>query len=551
MNFRTKILAVLALVSALAIAGCGSSTPVISIALSPSGAQAVVAGQVVNVTATVSNDSKAGGVTWSLTGAGTLSAQTATSVTYTAPSPIPANATATITATSVSDTTKTMPLTINLQAVSIALTPSAAQTDEQGQTTAITAAVSNDPANKGVTWSLSGAGALSGQTATSVTYTAPASIAAASTATVTATSVFDGTKTSPLTINLVPPPSVTTAVLPSGTVSTVYATTTLAATGGVSPYTWSVTVGALPAGLTLSSAGAISGTPTAYGTSNFTVQVKDSKNVTATANLSIKINPAPLSVTTSSLPNAVANSAYPATNLAATGGATPYTWSVTVGTLPAGLVLSSAGQITGTPTTAGTSNFTVQVKDSLGTTAPANLGITIIPVLSITTSSLSNGITNTAYSATLASTGGVAPITWSVTLGALPAGLSLNASTGAITGTPTTAGTSNFTVQAADSGTPKQTVTKALSITIIQQLTVTTTSLPAGAVTSTYSATLTSSGGTPAVTWSVTVGTLPAGLTLQHSHGCNHRHADNGGTHRASPCKRPIPARRNRRRRSS
>jgi len=519
MNARTKVFAVLATLVAIAIAGCGSPAPVISIALSPSSAQAVSAGQTVNVSATVSNDSLNKGVTWNLSGAGTLSAQTATSVTYTAPSPIPANSTASITATSASDATKTQTLTINLQAVSIALTPNTAQTLEQSQTAAITAAVSNDPASMGVTWSLTGAGSLSGQTASAVTYTAPVSIGAASTATVTATSVSDGTKTSTLTINLVPPPSVTTAALSSGTVSTAYATTTLAATGGVSPYTWSVTAGALPAGLAVSSAGAISGTPTTYGTSNFTVQVKDSKNFTGSANLSIKINPAPLAVTTATLPSAVAGSVYPATNLTATGGATPYTWSVTVGTLPAGLALSSAGQITGTPTTPGTSSFTVQVKDSLNTTATANLNITIIPVLSITTSSLSNGITNTAYSATLASSGGVTPVTWSVTVGTLPVGLTLNATTGAISGTPTTAGTSSFTVQAADSGNPQQKVTKALSITIAQQLVITTSSLPAGAVTSSYAATLQSSGGTPAVTWSVTVGALPAGLTLNAATG--------------------------------
>ncbi len=517
---RTKVLVVLAMMVALAVTGCGNTVPVLSIALSPSGAQSVAAGQGVNLTATVSNDKLSKGVTWSLSGAGTLSAQTATSVTYTAPSPIPANATATITATSAADTTKLATLTLNLQAVSIVLTPNTAQTLEQSQTVGVTAAVSSDPANKGVTWSITGAGALSGQTATGVTFTAPASITAASTATVTATSVSDGTKTATLTINLVSPPSVTTTVLPSGTVGTAYTTTTLAATGGVSPYAWSVTVGTLPAGLTLSSAGAISGTPTAYGTSSFTVQAKDSQNFTATANLSIKINPAPVSVTTTSLPNGIVNSSYSAT-LQSTGGATPITWSVTAGSLPTGLVLAANGAITGSPTTAGTANFTVQATDSStpALSATKALSITVIPVLSITTSSLPNGITSTAYSATLQSTGGVTPVSWSVTLGSLPAGLSLNASTGAITGSPTTAGTSNFTVQAADSGTPQQKVTKALSITVVQQLVVTNNSLPTGAVNSVYSATLQSTGGTSPVTWSISVGTLPAGLNLNAATG--------------------------------
>jgi hypothetical protein len=520
-----RVLAALAVILALGmvISGCGSSKPPIAITLGPSGMQNAVAGQAVNVTATVANDSKAAGVTWSLTGPGALSAQTTTSVTYTAPSPIAANATVTITATSVSDTTKTATLTINLQAVSIALTPSAAQTDEQGQTTNVTATVSNDPMTKGVTWSLTGAGTLTGQTATAVTYTAPASITTASTATITATSVFDSTKTATLTINLVAPPSITTTSLPAGTVGVAY-TTTLAATNGVTPYTWSVTVGTLPAGLTIAaSTGVISGTPTAFGTSNFTVQVKDASGFTATAALSIKINPAPVTITTTSLPNGVVNTVYN-TTLQSTGGAPPITWSWTAqagSTLPPGLVLAATGAITGTPTLAGTFNVTVTATDSStpALTATKNFSITIIPQLAITTSSpLPNGITSTPYTGvTLASTGGSGAIVWTLSGGTtLPPNLSLNPSTGAITGTPTTAGTFNFTVQAADSGTPQQKVTKTFTITILQQLVITTPpTLPTGSVTTPYSVTMASSGGTGAVTWAVANGsTLPGGLTL-------------------------------------
>jgi large repetitive protein len=502
------------------VAGCAGGTAPIAITLSPSGAQNAVAGQTVNVTATVAADPKAAGVTWTLSGPGALSGQTPTSITYTAPSPISANATATITATSVSDGTKTATLTINLQAVSIALTPSAAQTDEQGQSTNVAAAVSNDPTSKGVTWSLTGAGALSGQTATAVKYTAPATVTTASTATITATSVFDGTKIATLTINLVPPPSVTTTSLAAGTVGTAYAAT-LAATNGVAPYSWSVTVGTLPAGLSLSAAGAITGTPTTNGTSSFTVQVKDVNNFTANAALSIKINPAPVAITTTSLPNGVVNSPGYSANLQSTGGAAPITWTVSAGVLPTGLALAANGAITGTPTTAGTSSFTVQAADSStpALTATKQLSITIIPVLSISTSSLPNGITGTAYSTSLASTGGSGAVSWSVTVGTLPAGLSLNASTGAITGTPTTAGTASFTVQAVDSGTPQQKVTKALSIAVAQALVISNTSLPTGAVNSTYSATLQSTGGTPPVTWSISAGALPAGLVLNSTTG--------------------------------
>jgi hypothetical protein len=277
--------------------------------------------------------------------------------------------------------------------------------------------------------------------------------------------------------------------------------------------------------LTLSSAGAISGTPSANGTFNFTVQVKDASNFTASAALSIKINPAPVVITTTSLPNGVVNTAGYSATLASTGGAAPITWSWTAqagSTLPPGLLLgTTTGTISGTPTSAGTFNVTVTATDSSAPalTASKNLSITIIPQLAITTSSpLPNGITNTAYTGvTLASTGGSGAIVWTLTGGtSLPANLSLNASTGAITGIPTTAGTFNFTVQAADSGTPQQKVTKSFTITIIQQLVITTpAALPTGSVTTPYSVTLASSGGTGAVTWAVANGsTLPGGLTL-------------------------------------
>jgi hypothetical protein len=161
-------------------------------------------------------------------------------------------------------------------------------------------------------------------------------------------------------------------------------------------------------------------------------------------------------------------SSYSAT-LAATGGTTPYTWKVTSGSLPGGLSLNtSSGAITGKPTAAGTASFTVQVTDSSSPakTASANLSITISAPLSVTTTSLPGGTVGSSYSATLAATGGTTPYTWKVTCGSLPAGLSLNTTTGAITGKPTAAGTSSFTVQVTDSSSPAKTASANLSITV-------------------------------------------------------------------------------------
>ena len=268
------------------------------------------------------------------------------------------------------------------------------------------------------------------------------------------------------------PLNITTTSLPSGTLNFQYSAT-LGASGGVPPYTWNVTVGSLPPGLNLDPAsGLISGTPTVTGTYPFTVQVADAQSppATAWAPLSITVNPTltQLTVVTTSLPSGTQNTAYNAM-LAATGGVTPYTWSVIAGSLPVGLHLNaSSGAITGTPSGAGISNFTVQVTDFQLSTATAPLSITIAPAvaLSITTTSLPSGTAGTAYSATLTAAGGVYPYTWSLTSGALPFGLFLNASTGAITGTPTTAGTSDFTVQVADSATPPATASAPLSIVI-------------------------------------------------------------------------------------
>ena len=175
-------------------------------------------------------------------------------------------------------------------------------------------------------------------------------------------------------------PTITTTSLPSGSLNTPYSAS-LQAVDGFSPYTWSLIAGGLPVGLSLSNNGLISGLPTSSGTANFTVQVTDAQMQTATANLSIYIQPAPpLYILTTYLPDGTEGLPYNA-SLMATGGIFPYSWTVIAGSLPAGLVLDSGGAISGTRTTLGTSQFTVQVADSETPPqiASAPLSITIDP----------------------------------------------------------------------------------------------------------------------------------------------------------------------------
>ncbi|HUB31081.1 MAG TPA: putative Ig domain-containing protein, partial [Terracidiphilus sp.] len=331
--------------------------------------------------------------------------------------------------------------------------------------------------------------------------------------------------------------TITTTSLANGEVGAFYSVT-LGASGGTTPYTWSVSSGTLPAGLSLNAAtGAITGTPSAAVSAaplTFTVTDAGSPVQTKSVNLTLTVSAsgtAPLSVTTTGLPNGQVGTAYSAT-LTATGGTTPYSWSVSSGTLPAGLSLNAAtGAITGTPTATANAapvTFTVTDSSSPAQTQSVNLTLTIggstTSALSITTTTLPNGQVGAIYSTTLTATGGTAPYTWTLTSGTLPAGLSLSASTGAITGTPTTAVTSTpLTFTVTDASNPAQTNSANLTLTVSASgtapLSITTPSLPNGQVGTAYSATLTAAGGTTPYSWSVTSGTLPAGLSLNATTG--------------------------------
>lgn len=319
--------------------------------------------------------------------------------------------------------------------------------------------------------------------------------------------------------DLPPALSISSTGLAAAQMSAAYSAT-LNATGGTPGYSWSITAGGLPAGMTLSNAGVISGTPSSAGTSAFTVAVKDSGSPQQMTSLqeSLTVAAPGLAITTTSLSNAKDGSSYTAP-LSATGGTPGYTWSISSGTLPPGLSLSSAGVISGTPTASGSFAFTIAVKDS-GSPVQSDsaqesiaVGATSAP-LTITSASLGAAQTGSSYTATLAATGGTPAYSWSVTSGSLPVGLALS-SAGVISGAPTAAGTSTFTVGVSDNGSPSQAASAQESITVSSaQLAIKTVSLGYGTTGTGYSVALAANGGTPGYTWSVASGSLPAGLTL-------------------------------------
>ena len=249
-------------------------------------------------------------------------------------------------------------------------------------------------------------------------------------------------------------PTITTESIPNVTVNQSYSTTLTAI--GTTPITWSITSGSLPDGLELdSSTGAITGTPTASGTYNFSVQASnsngnDTKNFQLTVASESDTAPA---ITTTSLSSGTVGNSYSATVSANSSTTTPVTWSVSGGLLPNGLSLQeSTGRsvtISGTPTKSGTYTFTVQAKNQAGAatqeyTIKINESVsTVAPT--ITTSALPDAILDSPYGMTFKATGSV-PITWQIDASELPPGFVFDSSKGYFYGTPTVAGTYDFTV---------------------------------------------------------------------------------------------------------
>jgi hypothetical protein len=224
----------------------------------------------------------------------------------------------------------------------------------------------------------------------------------------------------------------------------------LEGSGLPSDVTWEVTSGALPAGLTLSPSGTISGTPTATGSSTFTVKATareknfgptriDSRGFTLNVlqPLSAKI----------SRSTAEAKVRFQAT-LQAAGGQSPYTWSATG--VPPGLTVGTDGVINGVPARTGSFTFTARVVDADGAAKDTQVRLVVRPRLAIGTKFLPAATAGRAYRAKIATLGGVEGKRWAIVRGALPRGLKLGVTSGTITGAPSSSGSFRITLRVRD-----------------------------------------------------------------------------------------------------
>ena len=337
--------------------------------------------------------------------------------------------------------------------------------------------------------------------------------------TILATDAAGAAVTHVYSVAIDPVPAITTTTLPNWTEDQAY-NQTVTTTGGTSPFTFTVSAGALPTGLSLNTAtGAITGTPTTTTGSpfSFTIQATDAAGTTTSQAFSVAIANQ-IVISTPSLPNWTVGQVY--SQSITTTDMSPIVFGVSAGALPAGLSLNSTtGAITGTPTIANSFSFTITATDAELATGSQAYAVTIAPVPTITTATLPNWTVGLPYSQTVTTTGGTSPFTFSVSAGALPAGLSLNTSSGAITGTPSTVIGSPvpFTIQVTDAAGASATLAYAVSIDPVPAIT--TATLPNWTVSQAYFQILTTTGGTGAITFTVSAGALPTGLSLNSSTG--------------------------------
>ncbi len=347
---------------------------------------------------------------------------------------------------------------------------------------------------------------------------------------------------------LAPNQNITPSSPPHGTYAVPYSQT-FTVTNSTINYAWTVVDPTkLPPGLTLSTGGVLSGTPDTGGVFDYKIVATDPKSgAVDTATICMNIF---FAVTPAALPPGTVGAAY-SQQLGGKGGTPPYaSWALfgSSNQLPTGVTLSGAGLLSGTPAagTAGTYVFSVQGFDANGAIGRKTDTLVIVAAgasLAITTKgpALPGGTEGDAYDGTgltFAASGGTAPYTWGLATGSgpLPPTLTINPSTGLLSGTTTTAGMYSFTVQATDNASPHNTATAPFTINVLAPLTITTASpLAGGTVGTAYNTTgvqFTATGGTTPYSWLITsaASTVPAGLSLSTSGLLSGTPTGTGGT---------------------
>jgi hypothetical protein len=244
------------------------------------------------------------------------------------------------------------------------------------------------------------------------------------------------------------------STLPDGVVGTAYSQT-MTASGGTGPYTFAVSSGSLPPPLAIGlNTGSITGTPTTAGTYAFTITATDANGCPGSRPYTVSIAANGCSVillNPATLPSGVLGTPY-SSGVTASGGTAPYTYAITSGALPTGLSPdTSTGAITGTPTAAGIFTFTITATDNGNCPGRRSYTISIAacPPIVLSPATLPAGVRGIPYLQTVSASGGTGPYVYSYS-GTLPSGLSLDAATGDIAGTPTATGVFAFVITATD-----------------------------------------------------------------------------------------------------